>query len=51
MAARKTVPVNPEQDAEFDAAFDLLAQTVDLEQVDREYPVRGNTVYITSVIL
>lgn len=51
MAARKTVPVNPEQDAEFDAAFELLTQTVDLEQVDRDYPVRGNTVYITSVIL
>lgn len=51
MAAKRRVPVEPVGDAEFDAAFLLLTQLVDLEQADRRHPVRGNAVYKTSVVL
>ena len=53
MAARKTVkvPIDPRQDAEFDRAFDLLRELVDWSAADREFPLRGNAIYITSVVL
>lgn len=51
MAAKRTVPVDPEKDSEFDKAFELFTQFVDLEEADRRHPVRGNAVYKTSVVL
>ncbi len=53
MAARKTVkvPIVPQQDAEFDRALELLRELVDWSAADREFPVRGNAVYSTSVVL
>ena len=51
MAAKRTVPVDPEKDGEFDRAFELFTQFVDLEEADRRHPVRGNAVYKTSVVL
>ena len=53
MAARKKVcvPVNALRDAEFDRAFELLRDLVDWSAADQEFPVRGNAVYTTSVVL
>ena len=51
MAAKRKVPVDPESDARFDKAFELLTQLVDLQQADELHPVRGNAVYTTSVVL
>ena len=51
MAAKREVPVDPELDARFDRAFEQLRQLVDLGQADQRYPVRGNAVYTTSVVL
>ena len=53
MAARKTVevPIDPQQDAEFDRALELLRELVDWSAADRAFPVRGNAVYSTSVVL
>ena len=53
MAARKItqIPSDPRQDAEFDRAFELLRELVDWSAADREFPQRGNAVYITSVVL
>jgi hypothetical protein len=51
MAAKAVVPVDREKDSEFDRAFELFTQFVDLEEVDRRHPVRGNAVYKTSVVL
>jgi hypothetical protein len=51
MAAKRMVPVDSEKDSEFDRAFELFTQFVDLEEADRRHPVRGNAVYKTSVVL
>ena len=53
MAARKTVkvPNDPRQDAEFDRALELLRELVDCSAADREFPLRGNAVDLTSVVL
>lgn len=39
------------QVAEFDQAFELLRELVDLGEADEFHPLRGNTVYTASVIL
>ena len=53
MAARKKVEVavDPARDAEFDRAFELLRDLVDWSAVDQQFPVRGNAVYTTGVVL
>ena len=53
MAARipVKVPIDPQQDAEFDRAFELLRELVDWSAADRKFPVHGNAVYTTSVVL
>ena len=53
MAARIVVkvPSDPQQDAEFDRAFELLQELVDWSAADVEFPRRGNAVYTTSVVL
>ena len=51
MVARRVVPVDAESDARFDKAFELLRDRFDLAQADERYPVRGNSVYTTSVVL
>lgn len=53
MAARVKVdfPVDPSRDAEFDRAFDLLRDLVDWSVADQRFPVRGNAVYTTGVVL
>jgi len=51
MAAKTKVPIDPDRDAQFDVAFERLTQLVDLEHADRLHPVRGNAVYISSVVL
>ena len=53
MAARipVKVPIDPQQEAEFDRAFELLRELVDWSAADREFPVRGNAVYTSSVVL
>lgn len=53
MAARVkvSVVVDPQRDAEFDRAFELLRNLVDWSAADREFSVRGNSVYTTSVVL
>ena len=45
------VPVDPKRDAEFDRAFERLRELVDWSAVDRQFPVRENAVYTTSVVL
>lgn len=49
--AAKDVPVDVGQDAEFDKAFELLRDLIDLSEADRICPVRSNAVYVTSVVL
>jgi hypothetical protein len=51
MAARDKVPANSVADAEFDQAFGLLEQLVDLSQANQLAPLRSNAVYLTSVVL
>lgn len=53
MAARKKVEVavDPSRDAEFDRAFELLRDLVDWSAADQRFPVRGNAVYTTGVVL
>ena len=53
MAARIVVkvPIDPQQDAEFDRAFELLQELADWSAADVEFPRRGNAVYTTSVVL
>ncbi len=53
MAARLkvSVVVDPQREAEFDRAFELLRELVDWSAADREFSVRGNSVYTTSVVL
>lgn len=51
MAARDVISQNPLNDDEFDKAFGLLEQFVDLSQIDELSPLRGNAVYLNSVVL
>lgn len=53
MAARKKVEVavDPARDAEFDRAFELLRDLVDWSAADQRFPVRGNAVDTTGVVL
>ena len=53
MAARKKVEVavDPARDAAFDRAFELLRDLVDWSAADQRFPVRGNAVYTTGVVL
>ena len=53
MAARIVVkvPIDPQQDAEFDRAWELLRELVDWSAADREFPRHGNAVETTSVVL
>lgn len=53
MAARVKVdfPVDPARDAEFDRAFELLRDLVDWSAADQQFPMRGNAVYTTGVVL
>jgi hypothetical protein len=51
MSAPKAEVVDLELDAEFDRAFTMLKELVDLTQADQLCPVRGNSVYTTSVVL
>ena len=46
-----TVPIDPQQEAEFDRALELLREFVDWTAADVEFPARGNAVYTTSVVL
>jgi hypothetical protein len=39
------------QESEFDKAFDLLAELVDLSQANEHAPKRGNAVFTACVIL
>ena len=45
------VAVDPQRDAEFDRAFELLRGLVDWSAADQEFSVRENAVYTTSVVL
>lgn len=47
----ETVGIDRERDAEFDRAFELLDDLIDWPVADEEFPVRGNAVYTTSVVL
>lgn len=51
MAASRKIPVDPARNAEFERAFELLTQLVDLRQIDGQFPLRGNAVYCNSVVL
>lgn len=53
MAARVKVdvPLDPSRDAEFDRAFELLRNLVDWSAADQQFPMRGNAVYTTGVVL
>jgi hypothetical protein len=51
MVARRVVPVDAQSDARFDKAFELLKDRFDLALADERHPVRGNSVYTTSVVL
>ncbi len=46
-----SVVVDAQRDAEFDRAFELLRDLVDWSAADREFSVRGNSVYTISVVL
>ena len=46
-----SIPIDPQQEAEFDRAFELLRGLVDWSAADRAFPMRGNAVYTTSVVL
>ena len=51
MDAYSDVPVNAEWDADFDRAFPLLSQLVDLRTADQLQPLGPAAVYTTSVVL
>lgn len=51
MAAKDKVPADPQRDAEFDQAFQVLAQLIDWSKLDQQFPVRENAVFTTSVVL
>ena len=45
------VPVDVLRDAEFDAAFGLLSELVDLRRADEMMPLGPNAVYTASAVL
>lgn len=51
MAAHDVVAPSSVKDLEFDKAFGLLEQLVDLAQIDELCPLRDNAVYLNSVVL
>ena len=51
MAIKDRVPVDPRREAEFDGAFGLLSRLVDLTEADRRFPLAGQAVYTTRVVL
>lgn len=51
MAARNAVSTSALKEAEFDKAFSLLEQLVDLSRIDELCPLRNNAVYRNSVVL
>ncbi|MBL4883738.1 MAG: hypothetical protein JKY95_04255 [Planctomycetaceae bacterium] len=51
MAVKHNIPFNKKLDLEFDEAFNLLNEFVDLKQAGQRHPLRSNAVYTTSVVL
>lgn len=51
MGMKAKVVADPRREAEFDRAFELLQQLVDLSEADRRQPLRENAVYTTSAVL
>ena len=51
MDAYRDVPQDPQQDVEFDKAFELLLQLVDLRKADEMMPLGPAAVYTASVVL
>ena len=51
MTNSQLVSSSAQAEAEFDRAFERVQQVVDWPQLDQEYPVRGNAVFINSVVL
>lgn len=45
MGMKAKVVADPRREAEFDRAFELLQQLVDLSEADRRQPLRENAVY------
>ena len=51
MVIRPSVPEDAARDAEFDREFEMLQGLVDWRELDRLFPMRGNAVYSSSVVL
>ena len=51
MSDSPQVPSDPTLDREFDQAFAQLQTLVDFDKIDQMFPVRGNAVYTSSVVL
>jgi Transposase DDE domain len=51
MVLRQKVPLDAENDARFDKAFERLSKLLDLRVADQLHPVGHNAVYTTSVVL
>lgn len=45
------IPITPEQEAEFDQAFELLRELVDMSEADVYNPMRANAIFTSSVVL
>lgn len=51
MTIPSPTPPSPQQEAEFDRAFELLVNLVDLREADQLFEQRAHTVYTASVVL
>ena len=51
MREKKTSSTTEQLGHEFDKAFELLQTLVDFDQINEMFPVRGNAVYTSSVVL
>lgn len=51
MEASRRVWSSPQQEAEFERAFQRVQPLVNWQELDQEYPLRGNAVFINSVVL
>lgn len=51
MEASHRVSSSPQQEAEFERAFRRVQPLVNWQELDQEYPQRGNAVFINSVVL
>lgn len=51
MEASRRVSSSPQQEAEFERAFQRVQPLVNWQELDQEYPLRGNAVFINSVVL